>query len=348
VQSDAPACPICSDSRPKPSYRLREMLFGTRETFDYRLCERCGVLWLEHPPADMSAYYPDDYYAPEEAAPGPSRPARGLRDRLGEQVAARRLFGGHRLGAALGRRFGAPVKPEVREVRDVVRSAGLRSFDDPILDVGSSPTPTRAATLVAAGFRDVTGIDPWLRHEGDYHGVRLRRMSTTDLPATARGSYGLITFHHSFEHVPDPRSELVTAGGLLRPGGAIVIRTPVMGTWFWETFGTSWWELDAPRHLFVLSRASLELLGRDAGLTLETVGFESSPVEIIASRQIADDIPWRDPRSWGSRPPSPEKSAVLQASAAQVAQLNAEGRGGRAIFLFRRPTRAEDSALASR
>jgi SAM-dependent methyltransferase len=326
------------------------MLFGTREPFEYRLCKGCGVLWLEQPPADLSAYYPDAYFSgPSADRPGP--PKAGIRRWLHDERAARRLFGGHRATAALARRFGPPLERAVRDVKELVAEARLRSFDEPILDVGSSPTPARTALLARAGFRNVLGIDPMLPGDSVYEGVRLRRMTIAELAAEQPGRFGLITFHHSFEHVPDPRGDMLAAARLLRPGGALVIRTPIMGTWFWEQYGTSWWELDAPRHLFVHTRASLEIVAQAAGLALERVEFESSAVEIIASGQIARGIPWRDPRSWYSRLPSPEKSRELDARSELVRRLNDEGRGGRAILIFRRvggaedPTRRVDSAV---
>jgi SAM-dependent methyltransferase len=318
------------------------MLFGTREPFEYLLCNACGVLWLEQPPADLSAYYPDAYFSGPESADRPGPPKTGLRRWLHDERAARKLFGGHRVGAALARRLGPPLERAVRDVQELVAEARLRSFDDPILDVGSSPTPARTALLARAGFRNVLGIDPMLLGDSAYEGVRLRRVTLAELATEQPGRFGLITFHHSFEHVPDPRGDMLAAGRLLRPGGAVVIRTPMMGTWFWEKFGTSWWELDAPRHLFVHTPASLEIVARAAGLVLERVEFESSAVEVIASEQIARGIPWRDPRSWYSLSPSPEKSRELDARSELVRRLNDEGRGGRAILIFRRAGGAED------
>src|SRR5258708_39040585 len=116
----APQCPICGNDEPKPRYHIREMLFGTRDAFDYWHCQGRGVLWLWHPPADMSAHYPDAYFdgpMPAEAPP----PARGGIQRwLRDELTARRLFGGHRIGAALARRLGPPVRRAVRDVEDLV------------------------------------------------------------------------------------------------------------------------------------------------------------------------------------------------------------------------------------
>ena len=325
-----PACPICSAPGTFERYTLREMFFGTRERFDYLRCGTCGVMWLERPPADLTPYYPPTYHTAWDAQPTGREPSATERWFRGE-LAARRFFGGHRVGASLARRLGHVVEPGVPVVRSMVQTAGLRSFGDPILDVGCGPLPERLIQLSRVGFRCLSGIDPMIDGDTVVQGIPVRRLTIHEL----EGSYALITFHHSFEHVRDPGSTLASAARLLRPGGAIVIRTPVMGGWFWDTYGTSWWELDPPRHLFVHTRRSLELLGAAAGLELERVEFDSTFIEILASDQIARDVPWRDPTSCWNDLAAPALAPSRSAAEATAARLNAEGRGGRASFLFR-------------
>ena len=109
-----------------------------------------------------------------------------------------------------------------------------------------------------------------------------------------------------------------------------------MGTWFWETFGTSWWELDPPRHLNVFSQDSLERLAARAGLTIFDTVWDSAAHEIIASEQIRRDIAWREPASWHVHPPGPFDAEFIARAGEQVRTLNREGRAGRAGFYLRR------------
>lgn len=323
------ACPICGSNGPIGRFTLREMLFGTRELFEYFHCGSCGVLWLDTPPEDLTPYYPPTYHTARDqpqGGPGDPFPVRWLRG----QLATRRLFGGHSIGAAVARRLGLEPRPEVGAVRPIVRAARLKSFDDPILDVGCGPVPERLWQLSRAGFRDLLGVDPMIAHEVT-DGIPVRRATIHELD----GAFALMTFHHSFEHVRDPRETLIAARRLLRPGGAIVIRTPVMGTWFWETYGTNWWELDPPRHLFVHTQRSLEILAAEAGLVLERVDYESTFLEILASDQIARDIPWRDPASCAGDLSATDLQPAIAAAGLTAKRLNAERRGGRASFLFR-------------
>ncbi len=51
------ACRICGNERDNTRVRCREMMFGTREAFDYFPCGSCGCLQIERFPVDMSRYY---------------------------------------------------------------------------------------------------------------------------------------------------------------------------------------------------------------------------------------------------------------------------------------------------
>ena len=58
-----PACKICGNSVGNTLYTVREMMFGTREEFEYLECAQCGCVQLWNVPADLSPYYPPDYYS---------------------------------------------------------------------------------------------------------------------------------------------------------------------------------------------------------------------------------------------------------------------------------------------
>ncbi len=342
LEEDAAApCPICASHETPERFLLREMLFGTRETFPYLRCQSCGVLRIEEPPVDLARYYPPAYHdtlgsPPTSATSGRRVPT--LRAVAGNARDRKILFGQGRRTARLLRRWAPPLRADVRHSSLFTRRVGLRSFDDPILDVGCGRRATNLANLRALGFRKLLGIDPFLDGDGEFDGVPLRKESIHEVT----GSFQVITFHHSFEHVSDPEATLVAAARHLRPNGVVLIRTPVMGTWFWERFGTNWWELDPPRHLWVHTPASMERVAAAAGLELVEIVWDSTYIEVIASDQISHDIAWHEPASWCESPPAGYDDATVESLKTQVADLNAAGRAGRAGFYFRRaPGRAE-------
>jgi len=322
-------CEICGARGTFRRIDLREMLVGTRETFIYLRCPGCGVLRIADMPTDVGRHGPPDDY--DRPAVDPARrlnPLVRLADRSNTQVT---LFGRGRRRARLLRRW-APGPAATAADRMRIKRLGLKSFDDPILDVGCGLRAGHLVALRRLGFRKLLGVDPFLEADGETEGVRLRRIGIGEVT----GSFQAITFHHTFEHVPDPLTTLAAAAARLRPGGVVLIRTPVFGTWFWDRFGGSWWDLDPPRHLFVHTRASLERLAADAGLELVEVVWDSSFVELIASTQIARDVAWREPASWQVNPPAGFDEAMIEDFRRRAAALNAAGDAGRAGFYFRR------------
>jgi len=190
-------CEICGAQGSFRRIELREMLFGTREAFTYLRCPGCGVLRIATVPADLGPYYPPSYY---DGPPLPARPTVSKVAAIANRVRWETvLFGPGRRSARLLRRWASLPPPTVDERRQV-RRLGLASFDDPVLDVGCGRRADQLVALRRMGFRKLTGIDPFLDADGEVEGVRLRKIGIGDV----KGSFQTITFHHSFEHVPDP------------------------------------------------------------------------------------------------------------------------------------------------
>lgn len=313
------------------------MLFGWREMFVYLLCPGCGAMRIVSPPVDLARHYPNEYFDGYRgrAAPIPEEaPVQRVwvRDLAATVSAERFLFRRSRVAARILHKLAPTIPPEVRRWKTFVHLAGLRSFNDPILDVGGGRRSPQLMDLRLAGFRRLLGIDPYLDADRKVHDVLLLRRRIDEV----QGSFQVITFNHSFEHVPDPRATLAAAAARLRRNGAVLIRTPIMGSWFWEHFRTNWWELDPPRHLFIHSERSLDILARDVGLVRTATVWESTYLEMIASDQIERGIPWRSEDSWHNGPPAGYSDAAIAAYKSIVADLNREGRAGRAALWFRR------------
>lgn len=317
-------CRICRHVAAAATSSIREMMFGTRETFDYALCPRCGCLQIVTIPADLRHHYPADYYSLEArsnssviASRSPlksavvrwycrsavlrpqSRTARLVRDRL-------------------------PVPKDFVENRPYLEGQGLRSTADAILDVGCGSTPTRLVALRRYGFSAVEGIDPFVEADLRYRGVPVYRRSIED----HHGEYAIIMFHHSLEHLVDPISALNSAKRMLRAGGTCIVRTPVMGTRFWREFGTDWVELDAPRHLHVFSAESMGLAAQRAGLKVRQIVFDSQPWEWAASMHYRNDVPLRSVLT----PLHGFAADDIKQFAGTVERLNATADAGRACF----------------
>lgn len=318
-------CRICERHAESDVFRLREMMYGSREVFDYVRCSHCGCLQIVDLPADLARFYPDDYYSMQPR----EEPAEytGFKRRVAQWYCRSAVLAPEsRLGQALRRYL--PMPTDFAAYGAYLTESGLGSAQEKILDVGCGASPYLLAAMRRCGFLQVEGIDPFIDADLVYAGVPVRRRTVDQV----EGEYGLVMFHHSLEHAPDPVGTLRQASRLLRPGGTCLVRVPVMGTYFWRRFGEHWVELDAPRHLHAFSTDAMRVLGERAGLALHKTVFDSTPWEIAASLRYEQGIPLRG----GTSAQADFSPAELAEFRAQTQALNARQDGGRACFYFKR------------
>jgi SAM-dependent methyltransferase len=293
-------------------------MFGLREPFRYFECARCGCLYIDRIPEDLSRFYPDGYYA---HAP--------LRDFALKSYVKKRWLEHHGgrpniLGWALTRLRGVPWFPE--SLRRVSRTAA-------VLDVGCG-TGLMLLQLRDAGFRDLTGVDPYIERDLHYRGgVAVLKRPLADLARV----YDVVMLHHSFEHVEDPLETLRDLSRLVAPGAAVLIRMPVARCHAWDLFGTDWVQIDAPRHLIVHSEESMRILAGTAGFEVTEVVYDSTAFQFWGSVQYQHDIPLWSERSYVVNPGrSPFSAAQIRAWEHEAEALNAAGRGDQACFYLRK------------
>lgn len=89
-------------------------------------------------------------------------------------------------------------------------------------------------------------------------------------------------FHHSFEHISDPLEALETVRSLLAPNGRCLIRVPVV-SWARNEYGANWVQIDAPRHFFLHTEKSMEILAEKVGLEITRVEYDSTEFQFWGS-----------------------------------------------------------------
>jgi SAM-dependent methyltransferase len=316
-----PRCRICGADRPQP-FAVREMMFGSSEEFTYLQCRECGCLQIERIPDDLECYYPAHYYSLEarnrESQSGVPDWCLTMGDLLGDLM----------LDRAQGRRPGDAARIAVdRYFGHLGLSRSAR-----ILDVGCGSGSFLLA-LREQGFENLLGVDPFLAQDLDLgEGVRVLRAGLEQLET----EWDLMMFHHSFEHVPDPAATLRQIARLLAPGGVCLLRMPVVPCEAWERYGPHWVQLDAPRHIFIHSAASLSRLLEPAGLRLDRVVHDSGFLQFVGSEQNRRGIPLVSERSFATHPEaSIFTSSQIGSFIRQAKWLNAQGRGDQAAFYLR-------------
>ena len=318
-------CRICENPDNNRVVTAREMMFGSRDEFDYFECSRCGTVQICEVP-DLSRYYPRNYLAFDskiEVATDRSR-------RIASKFAGKFLLDGKSTVGKIIVRQKPWIKDHFPEsMRDY--PMGI-DFNSRILDFGCG-TGKLLQSLHYFGFKDLTGADAFIEKDIFYPtGVKIYKRSLDAFEP----AFDLIMLHHSFEHLPNPLESLEQIASLMHQDSYCLIRIP-LATYAWQKYGVDWVQMDPPRHLFLFTEKSFRLLAQKAGLSVEHVTFDSGPFQFWGSELYAQDIPLLDDRSYWTNPEAktfgPEQMVAWQEKAEE---LNAEGKGDMACFYLRR------------
>lgn len=317
-------CKLCGHVENNQGYDVREMMFGYRDLFRYFQCAQCEVLQLEDPPRDVSRYYPEHYYS-YKPADSKNRIAAWLR----KQRDGYALFGDGIFGKLLY--TGSP-----RTDLQSLRALPIRR-DSRILDVGCGSGDLLYA-LCNLGFGKLLGVDPYLEQDLRYeNGLRIQKRDIHEV----EGPWDLIMLHHAFEHIADPVKTMNTISRLLAPKGHCVIRIPTVSSYAWTHYGVHWVQLDAPRHLFLHSVKSMQILAEQAGLEVWKRSYDSTAFQFWGSEQYLRDIALHDERSYLVNPRSSLFSrSDLSVYKKQANTLNASEQGDQAVFYLRKKSNA--------
>lgn len=287
-------------------------MFGWDDEFDYFSCAHCGCLQIVRVPDDLARFYPPNYYS-FHSHPVPQH---GLKSWL----AARRDFSAATGQGLLGRVLNRVVKPrtEVESLAGVPARSDMR-----ILDVGCG-NGHLLSILHRANFRHLEGIDPYLPLDVEVvPGLWVRKMELTQLS----GSFELIMLHHTLEHVPLWRELLKACQERLSPHGKILLRFPSAESAAWEKYQENWVQLDAPRHLHLHTRKSLEIMASQVGLKIERCWCDSAGFQFWASELYKKGVSLTDETGNVRDPGKYFTKAQMQNFDKLALQMNASGQG---------------------
>jgi SAM-dependent methyltransferase len=315
-------CRVCDASGDHPRHLVREMMFGSREAFEYFECARCRSLQIVAVPSDLARHYPPGYLGerPSADAPPAAVGSAGTLAWLKRCRFAYAVRGKNLLGRLLQR--WRPI--DMPFSLEWFRHARL-SLNPRMLDVGCGPGHLLAA-LRRQGLERVEGQD--LFQAWFLPGLTVRREPLGEL----RGQYDLVMLHHSFEHMPDPVGTLANLKRLCAPRGTILLRVPVADCLAWRLYGVHWYQIDAPRHLVIPSARGMALLAARVGLKLVRVEYDSNEAQFGCSEQYARGVPLTDPRSFAHRDTDLFSDAEKQSFGARARAANEAGEGDQACF----------------
>jgi SAM-dependent methyltransferase len=315
-----PECRVCANAEGNRTFMAREMMFGLGDSFEYFECAACGCVQIGAVPPDLARFYPEGYYSYHTVGGQPE--GNGLHGYVRRQLFRLKASRSPGVRSLSTRLFGPNI------VADWVIPASVRT-NQAVLDVGCGAG--RELLLMAQyGFTDLTGVDKYIPSSFTYpNGVRVRKCDLADVAE----QYDFVTLHHCFEHMPNPREALGHVHRVLRPNRYALVRIPLAGSHAWRTYGADWVQLDAPRHLYLHTVKSLNILAEQAGFRVTQVVYDSTEFQLWGSEQYRRGITLSDERShWGGNRGEVFSAVEMAAFRAQAEDLNRRGDGDQACF----------------
>lgn len=314
-------CRICGNIDGNKSYLVREMMLGLPDEFNYFQCAICRCLQISEPPEDIERFYPSGYYSYNVQATSPllKRLNRGIRNRMAFYSAVSPFL----------KIFASSFN---RQPLHTIAKTGVKK-DSSIIDIGCGAGSLLLA-LGEMGFSNLTGADPYIQQDLDYgNGVKVLKHRIDELS----GNWDLVMFNHSFEHIPDPVEALKFVARVLKQEGTCLIRIPTVSSYAWEHYGVNWVQIDAPRHLFLHSVNSIELLAHQAGFEVTGISYDSSIMQFYGSEQLMKGIPYMSEKSFAiNRKGSIFTADDIRKFRDKAKALNAQQYGDQAAFFLRR------------
>lgn len=306
-------CNICNNTQNNISFIGREMMFGTRDEFTYFKCSTCGCLQIVDIPYNLDKYYPDNYYSYQQKETSTVDTFTNYLIRISIELQLDKILPVYYLSSKY-QKYHQYHKLWLKKI----------SKDSSILDIGCG----RGALLKLLhiyGFKDLTGIDPYITENIVHNnGINIYKKDIYNIDR----QYDLVMIHHAFEHMPSPHQVFSQLNKIVTDNGRILIRIPIVDGYAWRKYQMDWFQIDAPRHLFLHTVKSIALLAEMHNLTIESVKYDSKYHQISISEQYTRNIP----ASEISRLSLKEKYAFKR----KARELNSLHDGDQACFILKK------------
>lgn len=150
-----------------------------------------------------------------------------------------------------------------------------------ILDVGCG-AGVWLLHMAEHGYGNLYGCDPFLEKDRNY-GDRVTIRSCSIHEMEGEGTFDLIHMSDSFEHMTDPLNVLKSVCRLLKEDGVLDMTIPTYPNIAFDQFGPYWYQIDAPRHIFLHSKQSLSYLAAKSNLIIQDICYNSNNSQFIRS-----------------------------------------------------------------
>jgi len=233
-------CDVCGSSDARELYKARDRLRNSDEMFAIVRCESCGVLRTlpVMTENELASYYPAEYWgSSSEPSTFWIHESQKEKTRFLERCGLR---GGAILDVGCGSGF-------------FLRALDGRNWRR--LGIDSSREAIETAQ------KELNG------------GAMLGSLFDARLPES---SIDVVTFWSALEHTNNPRETLIETRRILKTGASVILQVPNAASYQARIFKQHWFALDAPRHRYHFTHATLERLLQQTGFLIYRVTFFST------------------------------------------------------------------------
>jgi len=269
-------CRICSNDVNNATYVGREMKMGLRDKFSYYKCANCGCLQIAEYPVDIAKYY-DGYHSLRQIKEKEFFLTTFLRKKLLKY----RIRGKNTIGYVFTKFFPNAFDWIV---------PNMFNFSSSILDIGSG-NGRLVLKMAKAGFTNVSGIDPFLKENINYHvndkSVEISKIDMYHL----HEKYDIIMLHHVLEHLPEQHKVFEKLTSLMHKNSRLIISIPIIDSFAWDKYEMNAFQLgDVPRHYYLHSVNSLSFLMEKYNLKIDSTQYFAGELIFADSEKLKRDI----------------------------------------------------------
>lgn len=245
-------CRICNNDDNLTWLSVKERQFNNGEIFNYFICNKCKAMQLADEIENIGDYYGPNYYS--------------------YNIRSKRLFFPKFVVQPLMWLAYHGI-PKTRLFRGVFSSLfqlsyGLygiqKGFDSNILDVGGG-NGFHASVLKKYGYKETACADPFCEKPG-FNNICFYKSDITEIESEKK--YDVIVMSSSFEHMDNPHEVLESVNNLLNDDGVCLIKIPTWDSLAYRKYKENWYQLDAPRHIFLYQEESLDYLCKSHNLKI--------------------------------------------------------------------------------
>lgn len=267
-------CRICLNEEGNKAFSTREMMFGFRDTFNYFECVSCGTVQISQIPSNIEKYYPADYYSYTQNENVDLSFKDWRKGKVFQYYYGKKTIKGFLLASFSSK----PPNWMKKEYFDL---------NSKILDIGSG-SGKLLLEMQRGGFKNLTGADPFIEANIEYgNGLTIYKETFTNIDE----KFDCIMFHHSFEHMDNPEEIFNHLSHTLTDKGFALIRIPVADSLSFKKYRENWVNLDPPRHFYLHTDKSIEILAKKTGLIVTDKFRDANQFQFYGSELYKNNIP---------------------------------------------------------